>query len=49
MVAECRVLPACICQDMTRQDVLENMRDAIALCLEAGDERGLLAPLRHTR
>jgi predicted RNase H-like HicB family nuclease len=38
IVAECPVLPGCISQGKTRDEALSNIREAIALCLEAGDE-----------
>jgi predicted RNase H-like HicB family nuclease len=36
-VAECPVLPGCVSQGKTRDEALANIREAIALCLEAGD------------
>lgn len=38
IVAECPVLPGCISQGRTRDEALTNIREAIALCLESGDE-----------
>jgi predicted RNase H-like HicB family nuclease len=38
VVAECPVLPGCISQGKTREEALANISEAIALCLEAGDE-----------
>jgi predicted RNase H-like HicB family nuclease len=32
------MLPGCISQGKTRDDALANIREAIALCLESGDE-----------
>jgi predicted RNase H-like HicB family nuclease len=37
LVAECPVLPGCVSQGKTRDEALANVREAIALCLEAGD------------
>jgi predicted RNase H-like HicB family nuclease len=37
IVAECPALPGCVSQGRTRDTALENIREAIALCLEAGD------------
>jgi predicted RNase H-like HicB family nuclease len=34
IVAECPVLPGCISQGRTREEALENIREAIELCLE---------------
>jgi predicted RNase H-like HicB family nuclease len=38
IVAECPLLPGCISQGRTRDEALDNIREAIALCIEAGDE-----------
>jgi predicted RNase H-like HicB family nuclease len=38
IVAECPVLLGCISQGKTREEALLNISEAIALCLEAGDE-----------
>jgi predicted RNase H-like HicB family nuclease len=38
IMAECPLLPGCISQGRTRDEALENIREAIALCVEAGDE-----------
>ena len=38
IVAECPVLAGCISQGKTREEALANISEAIALCLEAGDE-----------
>jgi predicted RNase H-like HicB family nuclease len=40
-VAECPAIPGCVSQGETRQDALDNIREAIALCLEVRAERGL--------
>lgn len=40
-VVECPAIPGCVSQGKTRQEALENIRDAIRLCLEARAERGL--------
>jgi predicted RNase H-like HicB family nuclease len=34
IVAECPIIPGCISQGRTRQEALENIREAIELCLE---------------
>jgi predicted RNase H-like HicB family nuclease len=34
VVAECPVIPGCISQGKTREKALENIREAIELCLE---------------
>ncbi|MGH7821472.1 MAG: type II toxin-antitoxin system HicB family antitoxin [Candidatus Binatia bacterium] len=33
-VVECPVIPGCISQGRTREEALENIREAIELCLE---------------
>ncbi len=40
-VAECPSIPGCVSQGATRDEVLVNIREAIALCLEVRAERGL--------
>ncbi len=37
LVATCPVLPGCVSQGKTRAEALANIREAIELCLEAGD------------
>jgi predicted RNase H-like HicB family nuclease len=37
IVAECPVLAGCVSQGRTREEALANIREAILLCLEAGD------------
>ena len=38
IVAECPVLRGCISQGRTRLEALANIREAIELCLEAGEQ-----------
>ena len=40
-VVECPVIPGCMSQGRTEADALENIREAIGLCLEVRRERGL--------
>jgi predicted RNase H-like HicB family nuclease len=40
-VAECPSIPGCVSQGETREEAAENIREAIALCLEVRAERGL--------
>jgi predicted RNase H-like HicB family nuclease len=40
-VAECPAVPGCISQGKTKQEALENIKEAIALCLEVRAEQGL--------
>jgi len=47
-VVECPAIPGCVSQGQTRDEALENIEDAIRLCLEVRAERG--PPLtRETR
>jgi predicted RNase H-like HicB family nuclease len=43
-VAECPSLPGCISQGKTREEVIENIREAIQLYLEVLSEKGLPIP-----
>jgi predicted RNase H-like HicB family nuclease len=40
-VVECPAIPGCVSQGKTRAAALENIKEAIALCLEVRAERGL--------
>ena len=40
-VAECPAIPGCVSQGETREQALENVKEAIAQCLEVRAERGL--------
>jgi predicted RNase H-like HicB family nuclease len=40
-VAECPTIPGCVSQGATREETLQNIREAIKLCLEVRAERGL--------
>ena len=40
-VVECPSIPGCVSQGKTREEALENIREAIALCLEVRAEKGL--------
>ncbi|MHB1555859.1 MAG: type II toxin-antitoxin system HicB family antitoxin [Isosphaeraceae bacterium] len=40
-IAECPSIPGCVSPGTTREETLENIRDAIKLCLEVRDERGM--------
>ena len=47
-VVECPAIPGCVSQGQTQDEAMENIEDAIRLCLEVRAERGL--PLtRETR
>jgi predicted RNase H-like HicB family nuclease len=40
-VVECPAIPGCVSQGKTEEEAIENIKDAIKLCLEARAERGL--------
>jgi predicted RNase H-like HicB family nuclease len=40
-VVECPSIPGCVSQGKTKAEALENIKEAIALCLEVRAERGL--------
>jgi predicted RNase H-like HicB family nuclease len=40
-VVECPAIPGCVSQGRTRAEALENIKEAIALCLEVRAERGM--------
>jgi predicted RNase H-like HicB family nuclease len=46
-VAECPSLPGCISQGETREDAVKNMKEAIALYIEALEEDYIAVPEEH--
>lgn len=40
-IIECPMIPGCISQGHSKQEALENIKEAIQLCLEVRAERGL--------
>jgi predicted RNase H-like HicB family nuclease len=40
-VVECPSIPGCVSQGKTKEEALENVKDAIKLCLEVRGEQGL--------
>jgi predicted RNase H-like HicB family nuclease len=40
-IAECPSIPGCVSQGASREEALENIKDAIKLCIEVRAERGL--------
>jgi len=40
-IVECPSIPGCVSQGKTREEALESIKDASALCLEVRAERGL--------
>jgi predicted RNase H-like HicB family nuclease len=40
-IAECPSIPGCVSQGRTKEEAIENIQEAIALCLEVRAEKGL--------
>ena len=40
-VVECPVIPGCMSQGETKEEALQNIREAIQLCLEVRREKGM--------
>lgn len=40
-VVECPSIPGCVSQGHTKQEALENIKDAISACLQVRAERGM--------
>ncbi|MDP2964719.1 MAG: type II toxin-antitoxin system HicB family antitoxin [Pelolinea sp.] len=40
-IAECPSIPGCVSQGSNREEALENIKEAIQLCLEVRAEQGL--------
>jgi predicted RNase H-like HicB family nuclease len=40
-IVECPTIPGCVSQGQTKEEALENIKDAIAACLQVRAERGL--------
>jgi predicted RNase H-like HicB family nuclease len=40
-VVECPAIPGCVSQGASKENALENIKEAIALCLEVRAEKGL--------
>ncbi|MBI1742833.1 type II toxin-antitoxin system HicB family antitoxin [Candidatus Acetothermia bacterium] len=41
VVVECPAIPGCMSQGRTREEALENIKDAILACLEVRKKRGM--------
>ena len=39
-IVECPSIPGCVSQGVTKEEALENVKDAITLCLEVRGEQG---------
>jgi predicted RNase H-like HicB family nuclease len=40
-IVECPSIPGCVSQGATKDEALENIKEAIALCLEVRAEKGM--------
>lgn len=40
-IVECPSVPGCVSQGQTKEEALENIKDAIAACLQVRAERGM--------
>jgi predicted RNase H-like HicB family nuclease len=40
-IVECPSIPGCVSQGSTREEAMENIKEAIQLCLEVRAEKGL--------
>ena len=40
-IVECPAIPGCVSQGQTRDEAMENIKEAVALCLEVRVERGM--------
>ena len=40
-VVECPAIPGCVSQGATKDEALENIKEAIAVCLEVRAEKGM--------
>lgn len=47
VVAQVPVLPGCISQGRTREEALQNIREAARLCLESAHEEGWTVPSEY--
>ena len=47
-IAEIPIIPGCISQGNTKQEVLENIKEAAELCLESMQEEGGSFPEEYT-
>ena len=48
-IAECPEIPGCVSQGETRVEALENIREAIELCLEVRRQKGMPATIEVER
>jgi predicted RNase H-like HicB family nuclease len=46
-IVECPTIPGCISQGSSKEEALENIKDAITACLEVRAEIGLTLVIEH--
>ncbi|AFM25841.1 type II toxin-antitoxin system HicB family antitoxin [Desulfomonile tiedjei] len=46
-ITECPSIPGCVSQGKTKDEALENIKEAISLCLEVRSEMGLPLTVNH--
>lgn len=44
---ECPIIPGCLSQGKTQEEALQNIREAIELCLEVRKEKGLPLTIQY--
>jgi predicted RNase H-like HicB family nuclease len=48
-IVECPIIPGCLSQGETQEEALQNIKEAIDLCLEVRKEKGLPLTIRTSR
>jgi predicted RNase H-like HicB family nuclease len=48
-IVECPIIPGCLSQGETQEEALQNIKEAIDLCLEVRKEKGLPLTVRTSR
>ncbi|MGC8604727.1 MAG: type II toxin-antitoxin system HicB family antitoxin [Desulfomonilaceae bacterium] len=48
-IVECPSIPGCVSQGETRDKALENLKEAISLCLEVREKKGLPLTIETTQ
>jgi predicted RNase H-like HicB family nuclease len=46
-IVECPIIPGCLSQGETQEEALENIKEAIDLCLEVRKEKGLPFTIKY--
>jgi predicted RNase H-like HicB family nuclease len=48
-IVECPIIPGCLSQGETQEEALQNIKEAIDLCLDVRKEKGLSLTIRTSR